>query len=205
MFKSTESIYEEGFRAHKRGENKRVNPYSVWRPSYWSWLSGWLASECSATEARLQKITISLESMKAQETILRQTIKDLSASSSLLQHEVRSYKSMLNPPAPAKHTEPIKRKEAVKPSSAPRSPAAARDSSYGSNNTSPYADPYWALNHIPDNDRREEPVRYCDPDPVPSRSWSDSCSSSSYSDSGSSSCSSSSSSDSGSSCGGGGD
>lgn len=90
MFKSVDQIVEEGSRSYEKGIGKAFNPYSPFRPSHWSWLSGWLQARSYALEKKIKKLEDSISALKAREDILNRTIRDLSTTSALLQREVQS-------------------------------------------------------------------------------------------------------------------
>lgn len=89
MFKSVDQIVEEGSRSYEKGIGKAFNPYSPFRPSHWSWLSGWLQARSYALEKKIEKMENNISALKAQEDILNRTIRDLSTTSALLQREVQ--------------------------------------------------------------------------------------------------------------------
>ncbi len=89
MFKSVDQIVEEGSRSYEKGIGKAFNPYSPFRPSHWSWLSGWLQARSYALEKKIKKLEDSISALKAREDILNRTIRDLSTTSALLQREVQ--------------------------------------------------------------------------------------------------------------------
>lgn len=89
MFKSVDQIVEEGSRSYEKGIGKAFNPYSPFRPSHWSWLSGWLQARSYALEKKIERMENNISALKAREDILNRTIRDLSTTSALLQREVQ--------------------------------------------------------------------------------------------------------------------
>lgn len=89
MFKSVDQIVEEGSRSYGKGIGKAFNPYSPFRPSHWSWLSGWLQARSYALEKKIKKLEDSISALKAREDLLNRTIRDLSTTSALLKREVQ--------------------------------------------------------------------------------------------------------------------
>lgn len=89
MFKSVDQVVEEGSQSYEKGNGRAFNPYSPFRPSHWSWLSGWLQARSYALEKKIKKMENNISALKAREDILNRTIRDLSATSALLQREVQ--------------------------------------------------------------------------------------------------------------------